>query len=243
MSDTALFVGTSGWTYGNWSGAFYPEGMKAAERLTFYARRFNAVELNASFYRAPSQAMIDAWNRRLPDGFRLAAKGARAVTHFKKLEDCREPIAAFCERVHQIRALKVLLWQFPPSLAKDISRLEAFLGDLPVSLRHAVEFRHASWWGNDVADVFQRHNVAMAALSHPQLPDTIYPTADFLYARFHGLGKQLYRYDYSRHELAVWADRLKPYLRDHKVYAFFNNTFYPHAPGNAEVLRDLLQSS
>lgn len=235
-----LYVGTSGWTYDDWSGVFYPEGVKAADRLAFYAGQFKSVELNASFYRGVSQAMIDAWNRRLPADFHMAAKGPRTVTHFNKLRDCRDLVAAFCDRMREVRTLRVVLWQLPPSLAKDVPRLEAFLGDLPETARHAVEFRHASWWDDEVAKVLKRHKTAMVSLSHPGLPDTIHTTADFLYVRFHGLSKQLCRYSYSRDELAAWADRLRPHLSGRTLYAFFNNDYQARAPRNAAMLRELL---
>ncbi len=240
MARQRIFVGTSGWTYDDWSGVFYPEGVKGPERLAWYAKVFNTVEINATFYRHPTQAMIDAWNRRLPAGFHLAVKGTRVVTHHSKLADCQGALAAFLERVADLRRLRVILWQLPPSLHKDLDRLEPFLQLLPDTWRHAVEFRHASWWDAEVAELLGRYRAAFVAVSHPQLPDTVYPTTDFLYLRFHGLGRQLYRYDYSQAELAAWADKLRPYCKGRTLYAYFNNDFQAHAPQNAEVFRQLL---
>lgn len=240
MAKTLVFVGTSGWTYDDWSGVFYPEGVKGAERLAFYAQVFNTVEINATFYRHPTQTMIDAWNRRLPAGFQLAVKGTRVVTHHSKLVDCQAALAGFLERVASLRRLRVILWQLPPSLHKDLGRLEAFLQLLPDTWRHAVEFRHASWWDAEVAELLARYRAAFVAVSHPQLPDTVYPTADFLYLRFHGLGRQLYRYDYSEAELAAWAEKVRPYRKGRTLHAYFNNDFEAHAPQNAQVFRRLL---
>lgn len=245
MKKQLIYVGTSGWTYDDWSGPFYPQDVKGAGRLGFYAEKFDTVEVNATFYRMPTQTMIDAWNRRLPDEFHLVLKGSRLVTHLKKLQDCREPLEAFWDRARRLRALRVLLWQLPPSLHKNVERLDRFLAGLPEDkdkqVRHAVEFRHASWWDDEVAAVLKRHAAAFVAVSHPRLPEAIRPTADFLYIRFHGVGEQLYRYDYSREELADWASRLAPHLGGRTLYAFFNNDFGANAPRNAATFRELLR--
>jgi uncharacterized protein YecE (DUF72 family) len=236
---TRIYIGTSGWTYDDWTGPFYPHDVKGADRLTFYAGQFPTVEVNATFYRFPTQTMIDAWNRRLTARFHLVVKGSRAVTHLKKLKDCQEPLTGFLDRVLQLRTLRVILWQLPPSLHKDIDRLEAFLSSLPTNVRHAIEFRHASWWEDDVADMLKQHNATFVAVSHPTLPDTVYPTTDFLYLRFHGAGRQLYRYNYSDEELRDWANRVKPHLRARTLYAFFNNDYNANAPRNAATFKAL----
>ncbi len=241
MAKKQIYVGTSGWTYDDWSGPFYPADVKGPDRLSFYARRFDTVEVNASFYRTPTQPMIDAWNRRLAAGFHLVLKGPRTVTHLKKLRGCEEPLEMFLKRALQLRTLRVILWQLPPSLHKDVARLDEFLSGLPEKVGHAVEFRHRSWWDDEVAATLSRHAAAFVTISHPQLPDSFYPTADFLYVRFHGTGPQLYRYDYSREELAEWAARLKPHLAGRALYAFFNNDYSANAPRNAAVFRELLE--
>lgn len=241
MKKQRICVGTSGWTYEDWSGAFYPEDVKGTARLEYYVGKFATVEINATFYRLPTQTMIGAWNRRLPAGFHLVVKGSRLVTHLKKLNDCEEPLAAFWDRVRQLRTLRVILWQLPPSLHKDVKRLDHFLSGLPEKVRHAVEFRHASWWDEEVAAVLKRHAASFVAVSHPRLPDAIFPTTDFLYVRFHGVGSQLYQYDYSRRELDDWVSRLAPRLRGRTLYAFFNNDYHANAPRNAATFRELLQ--
>jgi uncharacterized protein YecE (DUF72 family) len=241
MANKGIYVGTSGWTYDDWTGPFYPDDVKGAQRLEFYAEKFNTVEVNATFYRLPTQNMIDAWNRRLGSSFHLVVKGSRLITHRKKLDDCREPLEAFSDRVLQLRRLKVILWQLPPSLHRDCERLARFLSELPGEVRHAVEFRHESWWDEEVVALLKRHKAAFVAVSHPRLPGSIYPTGDFFYLRFHGLGEQLYRYDYSEEELGDWAARVKPHLRSRRLYAFFNNDYEAKAPRNAAAFRALLE--
>lgn len=244
MASEAIHVGTSGWTYSDWTGVFYPPEIRDSERLSYYASRFDTVEINATFYRFPSEQMIAAWNRRLPEDFHLVIKGSRRVTHLQKLVGCEEVLRSFLERVLALRTLRVLLWQLPPSLHQDRPRLEAFLEwlcRLAPQVRHAVEFRHASWWNTETADVLRRYDAAFVAASHPKLPPDVFATTDFLYIRFHGLGKQLYRYDYSPEELAEWAQRLHPHLPGRTLYAFFNNDYEAFAPRNAMVFRQMLE--
>jgi uncharacterized protein YecE (DUF72 family) len=234
-------VGTSGWTYDDWNGIFYPPGVRGADRLTYYAERFDTVEVNATFYRFPQQNAIRAWNQRLPEHFHLVVKGHRSVTHFRKLVDCDEVLGTFLERVRALQRLKVILWQLPPSLHQDLERLEAFLKLLPADgPRQAVEFRHPSWWADDTAALLAARRAAFVAVSHPQLPADVIPTTDFLYVRWHGLGRELYKYNYSDQELAAWAERLGPHLAGRTLYAFFNNDYDGHALTNAQTLRRLM---
>jgi uncharacterized protein YecE (DUF72 family) len=241
MVGKPIHIGTSGWTYDDWSGPFYPDGVKGADRLSFYAERFETVEVNATFYRLPFKGMITGWNRRLPSSFHLVLKGPRAVTHMKKLRDCDKALEAFLERALQLHTLKVILWQLPPVLHRDLERLDAFLAGLPERVRHAVEFRHESWWDEGTAEVLSRHGAAFVCISHPTLPNDVIPTSDFLYLRFHGLGRRLYDYDYSRRELQSWVDKLERQRRGRELYAFFNNDIGARAPGNAAVFRSLLE--
>jgi len=243
MDEDRLRIGTSGWTYDDWAGRFYPNGVRGGDRLTYYCSRFNAVEVNATFYRLPTEAMIAAWNARMPPGFHLVLKGPRTITHHRRLRATPEDLSMFFERALRLQRLEVVLWQLPPSLRFDADLLSCFLQRLPTPPRHAVEFRHASWWNQDTARILSMHGAAWVSLSHPTLPSEVRPTADFLYLRFHGLGHDLYRWNYSRHELASWVERLSPYLPGQTLYAFFNNDFEAHAPANAETFRALVTAS
>jgi uncharacterized protein YecE (DUF72 family) len=215
--------------------------LEAGERLAYYTRRFDTVEVNVTFYRLPFTGMVAGWNRRLPRRFHLVVKGPRVVTHLRKLVDCRQELDRFFERVGALRTLKVVLWQLPPGLARDEERLAAFLEQLPHRVRHAVEFRHPSWWSDAVVEVLARYRAAFVAVSHPRLPSDVVPTTDFLYLRFHGLGSQLYRYEYSPTELEAWAERVRPLLAGRRLYAFFNNDWGAAAPRNAEQFRLLFE--
>jgi uncharacterized protein YecE (DUF72 family) len=247
-----IHVGTSGWTYDDWAGRFYPEDVKGPDRLSYYASRFDTVEVNASFYRFPTQNMIKAWNRRLGEEFHLVVKGHRRITHQAKLANCESSVSGFMERIAQLERLKMVLWQLPPSSSRDDERLEAFLelvrktsaelGLDPGSVRHAVEFRDESWWCDDVVEILAAHEACFVAVSHPELPKEVRPSTDLLYLRFHGEGGQLYDYDYSDEELRAWVERLRPHLEGRALYAFFNNDWQANAPHNAGTFRDLLAS-
>lgn len=240
MPPQPIHIGTSGWVYDDWQGRFYPQEVKGSDRLSYYAEQFDTVEVNATFYRLPTQNMIAAWNRRLGPGFHLVLKGSRLITHLKKLRDCRELLETFLDRALALRTLKVILWQLPPSQRKDLPLLENFLALLPGSVRHAVEFRHGSWWDDQTAETLARHKAAFVAVSMGGLPDTIIPTTDFLYLRFHGPADLVYQYDYSNEELAAWAKRVGPHLPGRTLYAFFNNDYHANAPKNATTFRELL---
>jgi uncharacterized protein YecE (DUF72 family) len=236
-----IHVGTSGWTYDDWNGPFYPPEVRGAERLAYYARYFDSVEVNATFYRFPGEAMINAWNRNLGPDFHLVVKAHRLVTHRRRLRDCALQVKDFLKRVEALRALRVVLWQLPPDLERDVGRLDAFLRRLPGGrAAHAFEFRHASWWHPDVQACLAAHGAAFVAVSHPRLPAEILPTGALLYVRFHGCGRRLYDYDYSRRELREWAERLRPALRGRSLYAFFNNDVHANAPRDAADLREIL---
>ena len=141
MVPKKIHVGTSGWMYDDWHGPFYPAGVKGTGCFTYYQSRFDVVEVNSTFYRTPSEKVIESWNRRVGPGFHLVVKGARLVTHFRRLHGFEASLEMFLERVLRLRALRVILWQLPPSLGKDLELLERFLENLPTSVRHAIEFR------------------------------------------------------------------------------------------------------
>jgi len=239
----SIHVGTSGWTYDDWWGPFYPEGLRSGDRLSYYAGRFDTVEVNSSFYRVPSEVAVRAWNERLPPHFHLVLKGNRRITHRSPPGADERALDFFLERALALRRLRVILWQFPPFFHPDLEALDAFLERLPGGVRHAVEFRDAGWWDSGADEVLARHRAAFVAVSHPTLPEDIRVTTDFLYVRFHGRGERLYEYDYSRRELAVWARRLSAAAEGkRRIYAFFNNDWHAHAPANAAVLAELLRA-
>ena len=236
-----LFVGTSGWVYKGWAGSFYPEGLPPREHLAFYAFNFNTVEINASFYRLPSESMARGWRERAPEGFIYAVKGSRFITHMKKLNVDRKSIDIFFDRANLLKEhLGPILWQLPPNLHYDPVRLDKFLSMLPGELRYAVEFRHPSWINEGTFDVLRKHDASHVHLSSMAMPMDLTVTADFIYIRFHGL-QGGFAHDYTRAELKPWAEHCHAALRKGlEVYAYFNNDANTRAPANAKMLIEMI---
>jgi uncharacterized protein YecE (DUF72 family) len=236
-----LYIGTSGWSYKHWGQTFFPHGMKSAEQLSFYAQRFNSVEINATHYRLPFGNMVKGWHDRAPDGFIFAVKGHRLITHYKKLKHAASNIDLFLSRVKGLKEhFGPILWQLPPQFHADTERLERFLKRLPIDRQHAVEFRHPSWLMPIVFKTLRRYNVAFVSVSSTRMPEDFSVTADFVYVRFHGLAGGA-SHDYTRRELEPWQRHLVRQLDNGRTaFAYFNNDINTRAPGNAEALRSMV---
>ena len=237
-------IGCSGWNYDHWrEGAFYPPRCPASRWLAFYAERFDTVELNATFYRLPRHSAAERWVRETPERFTFAVKVSRYVTHVKRLQDAGRHLDLLLERIDPLvraRKLGPLLWQLPPTFKRNDERLAAALGQLPRSFRHAIEFRHESWFAPDVMDLLRAHDAALVIADRPEIHSfqTHTLTSDFVYLRFHhGHGR---RGNYSRSELGAWASRVRGWAADRQVYAYFNNDWEAFAPDNAATLARLL---
>lgn len=239
-------VGTSGWSYDHWNGVLYPPRTPVAKRLAVYVEEFDTVELNASFYRWPKDTAFVGWRDRLPDGFTMAVKAHRGLTHFRRL---REP-ESWVERFERAwRALGdragALLVQLHPGLERDDALLDHFLSVMPAPLRVAVEFRHASWHCDDVLELLRRRGASYVVTSgagQPCLPEA---TSALVYVRLHGPDDEpTYAGSYSDADLEWWADRIAGWRSsDHDVLVYFNNDLGGHAVRNARSLRRLVQPS
>ena len=246
MPERSIYIGTSGWTYGDWQGRFYPPDITGTERLDYYVRHFDTVELNASFYRVPTEPMAASWNRRLPAGFHMVLKGSRLITHRRKIADVDEPLDFFLNRVLPIETLKVILWQLPPSLHLDLDRLGNFLKFLKKykKVRHAFEFRHASWWCGEAFEMLTKYDMAFCHADYlKKVSENIPDDMPFHYVRFHGIGAQRYSGDYPARMLKEWAARIKRWKRlKRDAYLFFNNDTAGYAVKNAKELQAILSS-
>ena len=236
-------VGTSGWSYDHWDGVLYPHGTRPADRLAHYVRRFDTVELNASFYRWPRTATFAGWRRRLPPGFGLSVKAPRGLTHGRRLYAPEPWVDRLVQAWHELGGTRaVLLVQLAPDQPRDDARLDWFLGLLPSWMRVAVEFRHPSWHTEDVYALLERHAAAYCVMSGAQLPCVLRATAPFVYVRMHGPDPQhLYAGSYPSADLRWWADRVREWAGDGRdVFVYFNNDGHGHAVRNAEELRALV---
>ena len=241
----SIYIGTSGWSYGHWDGVLYPHGTPAGARLDHYVQRFETVELNSSFYRWPTKARFAGWRRRLPIGFQLSVKAPRGLTHAKRLYAPESWIARIAASWHELAEKRaVLLVQLAPDHARDDDRLGYFLQLLPPWMRLAVEFRHPSWYDEDVFALLESRQAGYCVMSGAHLPCVLRVTSSFAYVRLHGPDHQhLYAGSYSDTDIAWWADRVREWAGAGKdVFAYFNNDGHGHAVRNAATLKNLIGS-
>ena len=232
-----LHIGTSGWIYEHWRGVFYPERLPQREWLDFYAREFDTVEINFTFYRLPSRETFQSWRDRAAPAFSYAVKGSRFVTHLKRLRDPEQHVGRFFERLQGLgdRAGPIL-WQLPPNFHRNDERLRGFLAALPREYRHAIEFRHASWLVEAVFAHLAEDGLALCIPDRPDLPQTVRLTANWTYVRFHGGTDE--GGSYTAAQLDDWAERIRAFLaRGAAVWVYFNNDWHGHAIRNARDLR------
>jgi uncharacterized protein YecE (DUF72 family) len=239
-------VGCSGWSYDHWREAFYPGGCAPGRWLRFYATHFDTVEVNATFYRLPTREAVARWAEESPPGFLFTVKASRYLTHVKRLREIEPGIALLWERLEPLRAsrkLGPLLWQLPPTFRRDEERLAAALSAFPPKQRHAIEFRHESWFTPEVYGLLRERNAALAIGDHPRVNafQSHELTADFTVVRFHG-GTRGRRGNYSRRELDEWAARLRSWSSGVDVYAYFNNDWEAFAVRNARYLQGRLDA-
>jgi len=241
MALTATFrVGCSGWQYRHWKGDFYPADLPQRHWLDYYTRHFDTVEVNNSFYRLPPEGVFESWRSRTPHAFVFAVKASRFLTHMKKLKDPEEPIERLFSRALELRAkLGPVLYQLPGQMQKNVERLAGFLALLPPRIKHAIEFRHPSWYDDEVMQLLRRHHVAlclhdMVGSATPRLM-----TARFTYIRFHGATGR-YHGAYPQQVLEGWAEWLA--TCGHPAFVYFNNDVGGHAPRDAKKLMTLLAS-
>ncbi|BCJ40414.1 histidine kinase [Actinoplanes ianthinogenes] len=222
-----LWIGTSGWQYRDWRGGLYPEKLPQRLWLEHYAERFPTVEVNNAFYRLPERRTFEQWRERTPDGFVVAVKMSRYLTHVKRLREPAEPVARFLDRAAGLGdKLGPVLLQLPPTLRADLGALDETLSLFPGEVRVAVEPRHASWFTPDCEKLLRAHGAALCWADRRGRPVTpLWRTADFCYLRFHeGAARPWPRY--GRSALRSWRNRLGP-----DGFVYFNND-----PGGAAVI-------
>lgn len=227
-------IGTSGWSYRHWAGAFYPEDLPSKLWLEHYADHFTTVELNASFYHLPKERTVERWRERTPEGFVFSLKASRYITHRKRLVDVAEPLSRFYSIAGLLEEkLGPVLFQLPPFMHYDPERLDRFLGELDGERMNVVEFRHGSWFIPECYDICRRHGVAVCVVSAPHLPCEPVVTAPFAYVRWHGISGW-YDYRYTDDDLSWWARTISDL--DVPVYGYFNNDTNAYAVANARDL-------
>jgi uncharacterized protein YecE (DUF72 family) len=240
-----VWVGLSGWSYSNWRGAFYPPDLPSRQYLEFYAQKFLTTEINSSFYRLVRPQTYQKWTQLVPQDFVFAVKANRLFTHTRRLQGVEEPWQHFVQAVRTLGShLGPILLQFPQSFKRDEHRLADFLQMAKADtedLRLVCEFRHESWFTEEIYCLLHHYGIALCLADSPQYPRRDVLTSDFTYCRLHGR-TELFASTYSVAELAYEAQQL---LRHRKagvdVYVYFNNTMRGHALSNARTLLALLK--
>lgn len=224
-----VYTGTSGFSYKEWVGAFYPEGTKPADMLAYYATRLRAVEINNTFYRLPRVPVLEGWAESVDPNFRFVFKASRRITHFKRLKpEALSETEYLVESTASIGDKRgVILMQLPPNFPRDVDRLREYLAAVPGGVRLAFEFRHASWFDDDVFGVLKDHGHALCIADGEGQDAGPVATADWGYLR-------LRRPDYTEDELDIWAETIRS--KDWgDVYVFFKHEDEGAGPEMAEA--------
>jgi uncharacterized protein YecE (DUF72 family) len=234
-------IGTSGWHYVHWRGVFYPEDLPKNKWLEHYAKEFDTVEINNTFYQLPKEETFKNWHKQAPKDFLFSVKANRYITHVKRLKDVQEPLERFFKGVRCLkRNLGPVLYQLPPSMHKDIERLRGFLKLLPEKLKAIFEFRHESWFSEETYKLLSEYNVGFCVHDLWQKGTPRIVTGDKAYVRFHGTTGR-YSGSYSKAQLRDWANWLKDQTKKVRgIYVYFNNDVHGHAVKNAKQLKEQL---
>ncbi|MDX1674284.1 MAG: DUF72 domain-containing protein [Longimicrobiales bacterium] len=210
-------AGTSGFSYAEWKGSFYPEDLSTDQMLDYYGERFGTVEINNTYYRMPKAGVLEGWAAQVSEGFRFVLKANRRITHFKKLKgSATDDMEYFWSQAKTLgEMMGPVLVQLPGNFHKNADRIAGFLDAIPDGMRPAFEFRHESWWDDEVYDTLRDHNAALVIAQTEEYTTPLVPTADWGYLR-------LRKTEYEDGEVAEWADRVKD--QDwNETYVFFKH--------------------
>jgi uncharacterized protein YecE (DUF72 family) len=233
------YLGCSGWHYKDWKNSFY-KGVPKKDWFDYYAKKFNTVEINSSFYRFPKPKTGKKWYDEAPSGFTYSIKANRIITHYKKFNETKRLIDDFYKAVSETKEkLGCVLFQLHPNLHYDEELLDEIIRQLDKRRKNVIEFRHESWWNKKVYKKMEQNNLIFCIVSSPELPKDFVKTNEDIYIRFHGEGENWYHYDYSDNELKKFAEKIKK-SGAKNVWAYFNNDYNAHAPNNCLRLRGML---
>jgi uncharacterized protein YecE (DUF72 family) len=239
-----ILIGTSGWTYDGWRGPFYPKDLPRRDWLAWYGTRFKTTEINGSFYRTPSLAAVRGWREQTPKQFCFVWKASKFITHWKRLSAKSDnSIELMVTRLEVLEPkLAAVLFQLPPQFQKNRERLAAFLGMLPRRYRYAFEFRHHSWYEDDVLDLLRENDVSLCLSDHHDAPSPWKATARHVYVRGHGPSGR-YKDNYPEETLRAWAREIRKWRRQRrKVLVYFDNDQKSAAPKDAQRLQEILKA-
>lgn len=241
MEKENLYIGCSGFYNNDWKGSLYAEDAKSKDYLTLYSHEFNSVEINSTFYRKPTAKTLLKWEEDTPDDFRFFIKIPKAISHEQRLKDCKQEISEFCHHIqdHLKDKLSGFLYQFPPSFKNTPENTELILNNLNFDFLNVIEFRHESWWRDEIFSLLKEHHIVFSGVSFPgNLPeDVIVSHPEILYYRLHGK-PVLYKSEYSEEFLDLLAEKIKNSKQ--QAFVFFNNTWGTAAIKNSLYLKKIL---
>lgn len=239
-----FYIGTSGWSYGHWKGAFYPPDLPEGDRLKYYAEHLPSVEINNSFYHLPDKQALRQWRDLVPRDFVFTAKGSRYITHMKKLKDPEKGVPNFLERISVLEdQLGPILFQLPPRWRFNEQRLATFLDQLSNDFKYAFEFRDPSWLNEQSYALLARNQAAFCIYDLDGFLSPKEVTADFVYVRLHGPDGP-YQGNYDTRTLSAWAGAFSTWAAQGRdVHCYFDNDQDGHAASNALELLAMLRRS
>jgi len=230
----SLFVGTSGYNYPEWRGSFYPEKFPTSKMLPYYSERFNSVEVNYTFYRVPTAALLDGWANQTPENFVFTLKAPRRITHDSKLRRCEELTQNFCRTARALGPkLGVLLFQLPPTFKRDDAVLNDFLELVPEGTRAAFEFRHPSWHDPTVFDLLGTHDIALCIADSEKMSTPVVATASYTYFRLRDEG-------YQPADVVKWAETVRDASGSRDAFVYFKHEEEGKGPAFAKMLVDAM---
>ncbi len=235
-------IGCSGFYYKEWKETFYPKGLPQKDWFKYYCQHFNTIEINATFYKMPTKSSFDKWYNESPPDFLFTIKAPRLITHYKQLNDCKEVLTDFYLTISEglKEKLACVLFQFPPTFNFTEERLKLLLQLLDPNFVNVVEFRHESWWNNEIYSKLASRRIIFCGQSYPsQLPDDVIKNNALVYYRFHGK-PVLYKSEYTIDAIQNFIVQLP--LNTERVFVYFNNTWGMGALTNARQLNELLIS-
>lgn len=234
------WIGCSGFYYPEWNGIFYPDKLPKNQWFEFYCKQFNSVELNVTFYRFPKIEYLRSWYDRSPANFKFSIKVPRTITHYKRLKNTDKEIIEFYQVVESGLKEKLgpVLFQLHPGFHYTHEHLGLVIKSLNNAFLNVIEFRHMSWWNEEVIAALETSGAIFCSISYPGLPDELIATGQIIYYRFHGV-PLLYQSHYNQHQLEAVATEVKHRKLVTECYSYFNNTMLGNAVRNAFEFKKL----
>jgi uncharacterized protein YecE (DUF72 family) len=240
-SDMKWNVGCSGFYYPDWKGIFYPADLPQSKWFKFYTEHFKTLELNNTFYRFPKIELLKSWYNKSPESFLFSVKAPRIITHFDRFVNCENLLSDFYTTVEQGLKEKIgcILFQLPPQIDNKEETLTLIIENLNLNFLNVIEFRHRSWWNENVYQCLAEKNICFCSISHPDLPDDFIPNTSIVYYRFHGTPK-LYSSKYPDDDLQKVYAAIQKNGKTKQAFIYFNNTMAGTAIENAKQLQNII---